>query len=136
MPHDNLPPRLTPTPGAPDHFRPDAPAPLVQTSREFIASAHWVWAKTFADFAPHWYTLRRQARPVEGYDALRTLIREHHYIRTWRGRSFRGVMLSGLTLWIMPDENGPDGGSILVNAKPAERHDWTPERPALFDYRP
>lgn len=132
---DPQPPALRRTPTEPDHYRPEASIDLVVAARDFADGARWVWAKTFAAFAPHHYTLRRDATragTAAGYDALRHLIREHHYPRAWRGRTFRSVTLNGLLLWIMPDENGPDGGSILVNAKPAERDDW--QQPTLFDH--
>lgn len=134
------PPPLVAATGQPDHYRPDAPLPLVATARQFAeANTRWTWAVTYAKFAPHWYVLRREADQA-GYDALRKLIQRHHEIRTWRGRSFRAVTLAGLTLWIMPDDPGTtNGGTILINAKPAERADWSSPPPApapaptLFD---
>lgn len=123
-------PSLVPNPGEPDHYRPEAPADLVNQAREFIATATWVWAKTYAKFAPHHYTLRRAAREKAGYDCLRLLIREYNYPRTWRGREFRGITLDGLHLWIMPDDpDTENGGSVLVNAKPAAADDWPKEQP-------
>ncbi|WP_460518745.1 hypothetical protein [Humibacter antri] len=114
--------------GAPDHYRLDAPDALVTTAREFVAGARWVYASTMPS-APHHYTLRKDAAAGHreaGYDALLSLILHHHYLREWRGRSFRGVTLGGLTMWIMQT------GLVLVNAKPAEPDDWA--APGLFDF--
>lgn len=123
-------PVLRPTPGAPDHFRSDAPPTLVEAARAYVATAAFQFAKTMPTI-PHWYTLRRVAEgrgTADGYDALRELIIEYHYLRSWRGRSFRSVTLGGLTLWIMQT------GLILVNAKPAEPDDWPSEQPTLFEF--
>ncbi|MGN6204111.1 hypothetical protein [Humibacter sp.] len=127
------PPALVPNLAEPDRYRPEAPDDLVSRAREFIASARWVWAKTMP-WAPHWYVLRRQSRR-DGYDALRALIREYHYPRVWRKRTFRGITLSGLHLWIMDDDPGTDnGGTVLINAKPAAADDWPDEQPKLFEH--
>lgn len=123
-------PALEPDHGVPDHYRPDAPPELVEAARIFVTNARWVFASTMPTI-PHWYTLRRDAARVgneAGYDALRQLIIEHHYLRDWRGRSFRGVTLCGLTMWIMQT------GAILVNAKRAERLDFAQDAPGLFDF--
>lgn len=123
-------PVLRPSPGAPDHFRPDAPAALVDAASAFVASAAFQFAKTMPT-VPHWYTLRRVAEAqgtADGYDALRELIISHHYLRSWRGRSFRSVTLGGYSLWIMQT------GLVLVNAKPAEPGDWHSEEPGLFEF--
>jgi hypothetical protein len=124
-------PELVPNLDEPDHYRPEAPDDLVNEAREFVATATWTWAKTFARFAPHWYTLRRNARDKAGYDALRTLIQRYNYARTWRTRTFRSITLDGRLLWIMPDDPGTsNGGSVLINSKPAEPSDWA--APGLF----
>jgi hypothetical protein len=122
-------PVLRPTAGAPDHHRP-APLPLVETARAFVRAGSWTFAKTMP-WAPHHYVVRQReaaAGRAEGYDALRALILDYHYLREWRGRSFRGVTLEGLTMWIMED------GLIVINAKPAEPDDFVSETPALFDH--
>jgi hypothetical protein len=114
-----------------DRYRPDAPTPLVNSAREFVGIARWTWAVTFADTAPHHYVTRDAAErggAAAGYDALRELIVSHHYLREWNGRSFRGVTLGGLTLWIMQT------GLIVINAKPAEPDDWEESVPPLFDH--
>lgn len=119
MPDPN-PPTLRPRDGAPDHYSPDAPLPLVATSRAFVQRATWTYAATMP-WARHWYTLRRSAARTGDYDALRQLIREHHYVRRWKSRAFRAVNLGGLTLWIMEDDPGTsNGGTVLINAIPAE----------------
>jgi hypothetical protein len=79
---------------------------------------------------PHHYVVRDRevaAGRGDGYDATRTLIVEHHYLREWNGRSFRGVTVGGLTLWIMQT------GLIVINAKPAEPDDWESVG-SLFDF--
>lgn len=124
-------PQLRPTPGAADHYRPDAPPQLVDAARDFIRIARWTWAVTFAETAPHHYVTREAAErggAADGYDALRELIVSHHYLREWNGRSFRGVTLDGLTLWIMQT------GLIVINAKPAGPDDWEQSAPSLFDF--
>jgi len=123
-------PVLRPNREVPDHFRSDAPPELVEAARAFVATAAFQFAKTMPTI-PHWYTLRRVAEArgtADGYDALRELIISHHYLRSWRGRSFRSVTLGGYTLWIMQT------GLVLVNAKPAEPGDWPSEQPTLFDF--
>ncbi len=123
-------PVLEPDPGVPDHYRPDAPPPLVATAREFVAVASWTFASTMPQH-PHQYVTRNREAAAgrgAGYDALRDLILEHHCLRDWHGRSFRGVTLGGLTLWVMQT------GLIVINAKSAERGDFTPSDPRLFDY--
>jgi hypothetical protein len=123
-------PQLVPTHGAPDHYRPDAPPELVETAREFVARCRWVYARTFHDFAPHWYTLRRDAEhdgTVAGFDALRGLVLDHHFLRAWNGRSFRAVTIGGHLVWAMQT------GGILLNGLPAHSDDWE-QPPSLFDH--
>lgn len=123
-------PVLRPTPGAPDHYRLDAPQDLVDNARDFVATCTWTWAVTFADSAPHWYTLRRNAERsgnAGGYDALRTLVLDHHYLRSWHGRSFRAVALDGVLVWAMQH------GGVLLNGMPASIDDFE-QAPALFDH--
>lgn len=118
-------PALVPNPAEPDRYRPESPDDLVRQAREFVATASWVWAKTYARFAPHHYTLRRQARSRAGYDALRRLIYDYNYPRAWRTRTFRSITLAGLTLWVVDDTPGKqDAGTVLINAKPAAPSDW------------
>lgn len=123
-------PVLRPSAGVPDHLRPDAPPALVASARSFVAGCRWTWAVTFANNAPHWYTLRRDAEAAhtaEGYDALRSLVLDHHYLRAWRGRSFRAVSVGGVMIWAMQT------GGILLNGLPASPNDFDQE-PALFDF--
>jgi hypothetical protein len=125
---DEYPP-LVPDPTVPDYHRP-APTALVETARTFVRAGAWTFAKTMP-WAPHHYVVRQRetaAGRAEGYDALRALILDYHYLRDWRGRSFRGVTLEGLTLWIMED------GLIVINAKPAEPEDFRASTPRLFDF--
>lgn len=125
MPH----PPLVPNRDVPDRYRPDAPRELVEASRAFIGAASWTFASTMPRYPHHYVVKRREAAAGRGlgYDTLRTLIADHHYLREWGGRSFRSVTLDGLTLWIMQT------GLIVINAKPADRADWSTSRPALFD---
>ncbi len=125
-------PVLRPSAGVPDYYRPDAPSTLVNEARAFVSGCRWTWASSFADNAPHWYTLRGDAERAgteAGYDALRALVLNHHYLRTWRGRSFRAVHLGGVLVWAMQT------GGILVNGIPASPDDFE-QVPALFDFLP
>jgi hypothetical protein len=123
-------PILRPDPRVRDHYRPSAPPTLVATAREFAAVASWTFAHTMPQHPHHYVTKQREAAAgrAAGYDALRDLILDHHYLRDWHGRSFRGVTLGGLTLWIMQT------GLIVINAKPAEADDFEPIEPGLFDH--
>jgi hypothetical protein len=125
-------PVLRPTAGAPEHFRPDAPPQLADAAREFVSIARWTFASSMPQY-PHHHVTREAAErgsAAAGYDALRELIVSHHYLREWNGRSFRGVTVGGLTLWIMQTD------LIVINAKPAERDDWEQSVPSLFDFLP
>ena len=88
---------------APDRYSPDAPAHMVERSREYIAEARWTFAKTMAR-VPHWYVIRRRARAagqIVGHEVLYGLIREHGYDRDWYGRIFKSVDLDGWSYWQM-----------------------------------
>ena len=41
--------------------------------QEHIESVKWIWAKTYADFAPHWY-IRQHEEPYL-YEILRRMIK-------------------------------------------------------------
>ena len=48
---------------------------LVDDIDEHIESVKWIWAKTYADFAPHWY-IRRHEQPYL-YEILHRMIKLH-----------------------------------------------------------
>ena len=48
---------------------------LVDDIDEHIESGKWIWAKTYADFAPHWY-IRHHEQPYL-YEILRRMIKKH-----------------------------------------------------------
>ncbi|WP_308799547.1 hypothetical protein [Agromyces silvae] len=97
----------------PNRYHPDAPDWMIESAREYIAATTWTFAKTMADI-PHWYTVRQRAQRAglgTLHERLYLLIRDYHYIRRWRGGSYRSIDLDGYLYWIM--QNG-----TVINRKP------------------
>jgi hypothetical protein len=81
----------------------------------FIEGRRWIWAKTYATTAPHWYTLRKEPAPDEGegdLDRFVVLLREHGYDRLYYGKTFRSIVIGEHYYWTM---GAPLPETILVN---------------------
>jgi hypothetical protein len=55
-----------------------------EEAREFIATARWRWAHTYAKWAPHWYVRKADSDPVEWTRFARFVWREGTDMH-WRG---------------------------------------------------
>ena len=88
-----------------NRYHPDAPEWMVEAAREYIAATTWTFAKTMAD-TPHWYAVRHRAQAAglgPGHERLYLLIKDYHYKRRWRGRTYRSIDLDGFVYWIIVD---------------------------------
>ncbi len=64
--------------------------------RAFIGSRRWQFAKTFAKFAPHWYTIRNwKPDDVGEFDAVVRIIAKYGEDRLWHGKKWRYLDLDG-----------------------------------------
>jgi hypothetical protein len=103
----------------PDRYQPTAPDWMVESAREYISRSKWTFASTMAD-NPHWYVVRSRAQAAGMgplHERLYLLIKHHHYLRRWQGRSYRAVDLDGFSYWIMV--NG-----TVINRKPVKDAGW------------
>jgi hypothetical protein len=72
-------------------------------ARAFIEAAPWTFAKTYARFAPHEYTVRQQCRAQRleaGFDDLAQLIEEAGFWRSWGGHRWRTIVIDDQAYWL------------------------------------
>ena len=70
--------------------------------RGYIRSVRWKFASTYADKAPHWYTVSDwdKAKRVQ-FERLALYIREHGYIRMYYSHPFICLNLDDHYYWTM-----------------------------------
>lgn len=70
--------------------------------RRYVASVEWRYASTFADFAPHWYTLRKDKPELDGEFVFFLMMVKHYgQWREWRnsGRRYQYLEFDGFKYW-------------------------------------
>jgi hypothetical protein len=81
--------------------------------RKYISSVRWIFAKTYAETAPHEYTLRKEKPDLDGdFVRFAQLIRSEGYDDQFWNQTHRYLDIDGHQYWTMGDaiEN-----TILIN---------------------
>lgn len=78
----------------------------------FVLSSRWIFAKTYAKFAPHEYTLLFEAPDRELYFVFLRAIREHGIKALFKGREYQYLLLGDYYYWTMWKD---DKKAILIN---------------------
>jgi 2-polyprenyl-3-methyl-5-hydroxy-6-metoxy-1,4-benzoquinol methylase len=86
------------------------PEHLLRVGRQLLKH-EWHFAKTMAD-QPHWYTLRREWSRDGDFVQAVEMIRNHGYIRKYRGSRYGSFNINGMYYWTM---GAPIGETILIN---------------------
>lgn len=70
--------------------------------RKFISDRHWQFAKTYAETAPHEYTIRDwKPNEAEDFDAFSKAISKYGEDEWWRGRKWRYLVVDDYKYWSM-----------------------------------
>jgi hypothetical protein len=78
---------------------------------DFIEKSHWIFAKTYAKFAPHEYTLKKNC-DEQKFMAFARHIREFGKDETFKGKSYRYFDVAGRKYWTMDSDVE---ATILIN---------------------
>ncbi|MFA9270793.1 MAG: hypothetical protein ACEQSX_08540 [Baekduiaceae bacterium] len=75
----------------------------MDAARAFVEAASWVFAETYAAFAPHEYTTRWTCRErgIEAdFEAFALLIESDGYWRRWGRNRWRSLSVGPWTFWL------------------------------------
>ena len=78
----------------------------------FINRANWVWAKTYAEKAPHWYCVRKEFGDDPTFDEAVRYIRENSIEAYFWGKKFRYCFHNGYKYWTM---GNPVSETTIIN---------------------
>jgi hypothetical protein len=69
--------------------------------RAFIGMSKWIFAKTYAKFAPHEYTLLKQTHSSNTFLEFARFIERHGYKEKFGKREYTYVNIDGWKYWTM-----------------------------------
>ncbi|MFA6023545.1 MAG: hypothetical protein WC781_05645 [Candidatus Pacearchaeota archaeon] len=81
--------------------------------KEFIKNSNWIFAKTYADFAPHEYVVRNNFN-FNIFQKLVIFIRERGVCRKWGNRIGMYLDYNGHSYWTM---GNPINQTTIINRK-------------------
>ena len=88
----------------------------VEEAASLLKSCRWTWAKTYAKFAPHWWT-HRSSWPSEVFTRVVEAIHAHGVDVPWgrAGKIFRYLRPGdGYQYWVM-DKPEQAGETVILN---------------------
>jgi hypothetical protein len=98
---------------------------LPQELKDFIKNSNWTFAKTYANFAPHSYIVRKNTDYVL-FSRLVIFIREHGVCRKWYDRIGMYLDYDGNSYWTM---GNPVKQTTIINRKVSVPEDKLMELP-------
>lgn len=106
--------------------RPPEPTLSDEEMRQWMESSRWIWATSYADSHPHWYTLKRHQDP-ERFDAAARTIWHLGWDRMYLGRPWRSLEIGAYYVWVytLPKPRMPfPTRTMLVNRAPRAHERW------------
>ena len=79
---------------------------------QWVEGSTWIWAKTYARKAPHWYCLRAHQQDMELFDSVALFIREQGQDGWFWRKKMRYFFRGAYKYWTM---SAPVEETILVN---------------------
>jgi hypothetical protein len=93
--------------------------------KNFIKNSEWIFAKTYAHFAPHNYIVKNY-KNKEMFERLVIYIREHGVVRKWGSRIGLYLDYNGHSYWTM---GNPIPETTIINRKDMVEEDKLNELP-------
>lgn len=91
-----------------------------QEAREYVANQKWIWAKSYAMFAPHEYILRGKGNAgVEQFYDMSRYILEHGIRMFYYKNERKYLFLDGYFYWLMVNEVS-EKTNIINRCKPED----------------
>jgi hypothetical protein len=113
---------------------------MPQNLKDFIENSNWIFAKTYANFAPHWYVVKGYYNG-ELFTKFAKYIRENGVVRKWRDTFGFYLDYQGYSYWALGN-NGhksepDDPTTTIINRKVIEEQDKLNEYPreVFFKYQ-
>ena len=92
------------------------------TIREFIAKQRWIFAKTYAAFAPHEYIIKGKCNATDDeFEAFARAIVNHGIRMFYYKNERKYLLIDGYFYWIMTDE--VDEKTNIINRCMPEDYD-------------
>ena len=93
--------------------------------KDFIKNSHWIFAKTYAAFAPHYYTIK-EWKTKELFEKLVIFMRKNGVVRKWHQRIGIYLDYDGYSYWTMGNSLENTTG---INRKIIDYNDKNSELP-------
>lgn len=84
--------------------------------RQYVANVRWQFAKTYAETAPHEYTVRQWDWDAsDDFSFMVVAIRQHGYVKKFWGKPYTYFELDGFKYWTM---GAPVDETTVINREP------------------
>ncbi len=84
----------------------------------YIAAVRWIFAKNYAETAPHEYTVRQWAIDLQGeFEFLVKVIRHHGWQARFGGQTYTYLDFNNYKYWTM---GAPINETTVINREPIE----------------
>ena len=67
----------------------------------WLNEAEWIWARTYADKAPHWYVLKSNSPWL--HSQMAEIIAQHGMDRPFESQTYRYLDVGDYEYWVMGD---------------------------------